>query len=146
MLFEMVRKLSATLEINMVNSELRDVYRVPTKPDQSNSAIVAEFSLTLLKESFLTATRNHRLSSIKSKTKQLNSSHLGLDGPKVEVYISEDLTPQASRLFYLSREFRKEMEYAYCWTANGLVYLRKKQGDPFILVRSEAQLQLLKNK
>lgn len=83
---------------------------------------------------------------MKYKTEQLNSAHLGLDGPKTEIYISEHLTPSVSRLYFLAREFRKTMGYEFCWTSNGLVYLRKKQGDPHILVKSEVQLHQLRNK
>ncbi|KAL0860191.1 hypothetical protein ABMA27_010498 [Loxostege sticticalis] len=144
-LFDMIKKLSTHLEIEFEKTALRDVYRMPTKPDQANSVIVAEFTSTLFKERFLTAAKSHNLSTIKYKTEQLNSSHLGIESSKVEIYLSEHLTAQASRVYYLAREFRKTMEYAYCWTSNGLVYLRKKQGDPYILVKSEAQLQQLKN-
>jgi hypothetical protein len=145
-LFNAVRMLSTSLGVNTNSYSLRDVYRMPSKPDRTNSVIVAEWSSTLDKETFLNAAKNHIHNCIKFKTEQLNSSHLGFDGPKVEIYLSEHLTPIASRLYFMAREFRKSMNYAYCWTSNGLVYLRKKQGDPYILVRSEAQLQQLKNK
>lgn len=145
-LFNMIRELSSTLDMEIGTVELRDVFRLPTKPDHTNTTIVAEFSSTLLRENFLTAAKNHKMASIRYKTEQLNSSHLGLEGPKTEIYLSEHLTPLASRLYFLAREFRKTMAYDYCWTTNGMVYLRKKQGEPYILVKSEDQLQLLKNK
>lgn len=145
-LFAMIGLLSSTLEVTMGAAELRDVYRLPSKGDQPNTTIVAEFSSTLFKGNLLAAAKNHKLAAIRFKTEQLNSSHLGVEGPKTEIYLSEHLTPLASRLFFVAREFRKTMGYDYCWTSNGLVYLRKKQGEPYILVRSEDQLQLLKNK
>lgn len=145
-LFKMIYTLSSALKINLEKSELRDVFRVPTKQDQANSMIIIEFSSTLTKTNFLEAKRKFISNSIRYKTEQLNSNHLGLGGGKAEIYISDHLTPQASRLYHLAREFRKTMGYEFCWTSNGLVYLRKKQGDPYILVRGEAQLHLLKNK
>lgn len=145
-LFNMIGKLSSTIGVTLEATELRDVYRLPTKPDQANTALVAEFSSTLIRDNFLTAAKNHKLASIRYKTEQLNSSHLGLEGSNSDIYISEHLTPLASRLFFLAREFRKTMGYDYCWTSNGLVYLRKKQGEPYVLIKSEDQLHLLKNK
>lgn len=142
----MIGKLSSTIGVTLEATELRDVYRLPTKPDQANTALVAEFSSTLIRDNFLTAAKNHKLASIRYKTEQLNSSHLGLEGSNSDIYISEHLTPLASRLFFLAREFRKTMGYDYCWTSNGLVYLRKKQGEPYVLIKSEDQLHLLKNK
>jgi hypothetical protein len=145
-LFEMIKELTTTLEISLGPAELRDVFRLPSKGDLTNTTIVAEFSSTLTKDNILAAAKTYKLASIRFKTEQLNSSHLGLGGPKVEIYISEHLTPLASRLYFVAREFRKNMGYEYCWTSHGLVYLRKKQGEPYILVKSEDQLQLLKNK
>lgn len=145
-LFSMVLKLSASIAVSMEKSELRDVFRVSSKPGQATSTIIAEFSSTLTKGNFLTASKKHISSAMKYKTEQLNSAHLGLDGPKTEIYISEHLTPSVSRLYFLAREFRKTMGYEFCWTSNGLVYLRKKQGDPHILVKSEVQLHQLRNK
>ncbi|CAH0399912.1 unnamed protein product [Chilo suppressalis] len=145
-LFEMINKLSTSLGINMGTSDVRDIYRLPSKPDQVNTTIVAEFSSTLTRSYFLSAAKDFKSSSIKFKTEQLNSTHLGIEAPKSEIYLSEHLTPICSRLFYLAREFRKTMGYDYCWTSNGLVYLRKKQGEPYILIKNEAQLQILGNK
>ncbi|CAH0405283.1 unnamed protein product [Chilo suppressalis] len=144
-LFEMIKKLSTTLTIEIEKTEIRDKYRIPAKTEGANSVIIAEFSSTLIKESILAAAKTHNLNSKKYKTEQLNSAHLGLEGHKEEIYLSEHLTAQASRLYFLARDFRKTMDYAYCWTSNGLVYLRKKQGAPYILVKNEAQLHQMKN-
>lgn len=144
-LYQMVKKLSLTLGINLETSEVRDIYRMPSKSDQTNTAVIAEFSSTLTKGNFLTAVKNHKSNCIRYKTEQLNSTHLGLEGNKSLIYISEHLTPQASRLYFLAREFRKTLGYEYCWTSNGLIYLREKQGKPYILVKNEAQLHQLKS-
>jgi septal ring factor EnvC (AmiA/AmiB activator) len=143
-LFEMVRKLSTTLGIKIEDCDLRDVYRTPSKGEKNTSAIVAEFSSTIFKGNYLTAVRAHKLNSIRYKTEQLNTAHLGLDGQKAEIYISEHLTPRAARLYFLARELRKSMDYEYCWTSNGLVYLRKTQGEPYIVIKNETQLHQLR--
>ncbi|CAG9791590.1 unnamed protein product [Diatraea saccharalis] len=144
-LFNAIHKLTISLGVSLDASEVRDAYRVPTKHDNSSSMVVAELSSTLTKGNILKAAKRFHADSIKFKTDQLNSQHLGLEGPKVAIYLAEHLTPMASRLFFLAREFRKSMGYDFCWTSSGLVYLRKKQGDPYILVRSEAQLHQLRN-
>jgi hypothetical protein len=108
--------------------------------------IVAEFSSTLTKGNFLMACKKYNSTAIKLKTEQLNSTQLGLEGPKTEIYFSDHLTPQASRLYFLARDFRKINNYEFCWTSNGLIYLRRKQGEPHIAINNEEQLQALMNK
>ncbi|CAB3220852.1 unnamed protein product [Arctia plantaginis] len=100
-LFEMVKKLSTTLGIKIEECGMRDVYRTPSKPNQNTTGIIAEFTSTLLKEKLLTAAKTHKLNSLRFKTEQLNSSHMGLDGPKVEIYLSEHLTPQRHKYQYI---------------------------------------------
>ncbi|CAH0407134.1 unnamed protein product [Chilo suppressalis] len=139
-----ITKLAASLSVNLQAAELRDVYRMPSKPDLSYSTVIVEFSTTILKNKFLAATKTYNASARKLKTEQLNSTHFGLTGPQSKIYVSEHLTAQSSRRYFLAREFCQTMEYDFCWTANGLIYLRKKQGEPHILVRTEAQLQSLK--
>ncbi|CAH0404911.1 unnamed protein product [Chilo suppressalis] len=147
LLFNNIHKLSSTLGLTLNMSDLRDAYRVPSKHDHTTSIIVGEFSSTLIKSNILLAAKKFNSNAIKYKTQQLNSHHLGLEGPKVEIYLAEHLTPfTASRLFFLARDFGKTMGYDFCWTSNGLVYLQRKQDDPYILVKSEAQLQILRNK
>ncbi|CAG9790372.1 unnamed protein product [Diatraea saccharalis] len=145
-LFGMISRLANSLDIKLQVTDLRDIHRMPMKPGQASSTVVAEFSSTLHKSKFIIAAKSHKVTAIKYKTEQLNSAHLGIEGPKSEIYISEHLTAQSSRLFFLARELRKSMGYDYCWTANGLVYLRKKHGEPYILVKNESQLQSLRKK
>jgi chromosome segregation ATPase len=45
-LFDMVSQLATSLSINLQSTELQDAYRMPSKQDQRNSTIVAEFSTT----------------------------------------------------------------------------------------------------
>lgn len=86
--FGVVKILSTTLEIKIEERDMCDVYRMPSKPDQNNAVIIAEFSSTLLKGKILTAAKNYKIDSIRYKTESLNSSHMGLDGSKTEIYIS----------------------------------------------------------
>ncbi|CAK1595165.1 unnamed protein product [Parnassius mnemosyne] len=86
---------------------------------------------------------------LKSKTEsnkenRLNTTHLHEKGPKHFLYVSEFLTAMTKRLYYLAREFIKTSEYEQCWTANGKVYIRKKEGMPSRLIKSEDDLVQLR--
>ncbi|KAG7313131.1 hypothetical protein JYU34_000220 [Plutella xylostella] len=83
----------------------------------------------------------------KNKQNKLCAAHLGLrtdaDAP---IYISENLTPKASRLYFLARDLKAVKNYKYCWTSYGKVYLRQNDDSPIITLTNEAQIQQLSNK
>lgn len=132
--------LSKSLNITVQNHELKDMYRLPVKRDSMLSTIVVEFANTWSKSNFLRAVKQYR----KSRSDQLNSKNLGFVDQSVPVYISERLTAKAKRLYFLAREFAKSEEFAHCWIANGKVFLRKKDGEPFVVVKNEERLHSLR--
>lgn len=142
-LFSMVEKLYSVIDSQDLTGAypLRDVYRLPSKPDATTSTIVAEFSNTLAKDNFIQKVKKYT----KNQYAQLNSKHLGINDPKTFVYISKHLTMKATRLFYLARDVAKTHGFDYCWTSNGRVFLRKKENAPHILVKSEETLASIKN-
>jgi hypothetical protein len=46
-----------------------------------------------------------------------------------KVYIQENLAPNVRELFWKTRKFKTEHSYAYAWTKNGTIYLKKNQDD-----------------
>lgn len=141
-LFSLIQKLSSHLDIQLNVCDLRDVQRIPNKRDQSNSTLIVEFSNTIIKSEFLTAIKNYRKSKLGPA---LNTSHLGLLGNNKPIYVSDSLTSKTRKLFYLSREAAKSKGFEFCWTANDKVYMRKKEGQPYILIKSEEQLAKLES-
>ncbi|KOB66883.1 Asparaginyl-tRNA synthetase [Operophtera brumata] len=137
-LFNMIQKLYSVIDSQDMTDayQLRDVYRLPSKPDATTSTIVAEFSNTLAKDNFIQKVKKYS----KNKYEQLNSKHLGINDPKTFIYISEHLTVKATRLFYLARDVAKTQGFDFCWTSNGRVFLRKKENAPHILVKDEETL------
>ena len=70
--------------------------------------------------------------------------------PIKKLYINESLTPEARKLFYLTRACAKELENThgkvYTWTFKGEVYLRKNiEGGPKRKISSEECLTKIKN-
>lgn len=140
-LFGMVTKLSTTLKIKLEKGDVRDVYRIPYKNNRDIGKLIVEFSDTHTKGLFLTTAKKFNRDNHQS---QMNSSSLGLGEPNLLIYVSEHLTPKAHRLFSLARDVARSENFEYCWTANGRVFLRKKQGQPYVIVQNEAQLNSLK--
>ncbi|CAG5009541.1 unnamed protein product [Parnassius apollo] len=132
-LFKYAHTLITNLNVPMEQKNLRDVHRLPSK---------AELGSSLHKSQVIDAVKRY----IKDNPKDsLNCTHMGIMNVKSSIYVSEHLKTKSKRLYFLARDVAKTMGYSYFWTSNDNVYLRRKEGDPHILIRTESQLFELKN-
>lgn len=141
---ELVRiavRILKELLIDLSPSDIYDIRSIPTKQD--NRTILLTLNSVILKNKILKAFRDFNKSSSSDK---LNSAVLGPEYPRQIIYMSENLTAHARRLFYLARDFAKSQNYKHCWTANGRILLRKEDNARLIVVSSEAQLNELSSK
>lgn len=136
----MVQQLGNLINQPVRNSDIKNIFRLKSKT-ASVGTVIAEFSSSSTKEQFLASIRNYNK---QHKDDRLSSTHLQDKCAKVPLYVSEALTTMAKRLHYLAREFVKSSEYEQCWTANGKVYVRQKQGMPSCLIKSEDDLAKLR--
>lgn len=116
--------------------DIKDVFRAGKKDDLP---IIVDFVSIAKKENII-----KRVRKINTKSK-LNTTHFGLDTPTKPVYIAEKLTKNTQRTFFLARTYAKNNGFKYCWTSYGQVYLRKDDGQQHIIIRSEADLNNLKD-
>lgn len=56
------------------------------------------------------------------------------------IYINERLTKENRWLFREARRRIAEADFKFCWTHNGNVFVRKREGNPAIQLRSQAKL------
>ncbi|CAG5039190.1 unnamed protein product [Parnassius apollo] len=140
-LFKYAHTLITNLNVSMEQKNLRDVYRLPSKADATSSTIVAELGSSLHRSQVIDAVKRYTKDNPKDS---LNCNHMGIMNVKSSIYVSEHLTTKSKRLYFLARDIAKTMGYSYYWTSNDNVYLRRKEGDPHILIRNESQLSELK--
>lgn len=126
------------LNTSIQPSEVNDVFRLNSK-DPANRTVFVDFNSVLTKERVI---RNYRKAN--KEKNHLTTEKLRLSGPPKPVFISESLSTKTKRLFFLAKDYAKTHQYTYCWTSSGKVYLRKKEGTPAILVKSEVDLENLK--
>lgn len=140
-LLEMVVTLSETIDCKINKSDIKDIYRVRSKkPDQKSTPIVVETGSVLLKTDILKMAKSF---NIRSKTK-LCAKHLGLKShADTPIFLSENLTQKASRLYFLARDLAKSKGYKFVWTSYGRVYVRKTEQSPIVLIKSEQQVHTL---
>lgn len=144
-LIDMVLNLSANIGGQLKKEDIKDIYRVRGKKENTfNTPIIVETSSTIVKNDTLKLCKAF---NVKHKEK-LRAKHLGFRSENTEntpIYVSEQLTARASRLHFLARDLVKSKSYKFCWTAYGKVYVRKDEGSPIIMIRSEIQIQNLIN-
>lgn len=140
-LFIITENLLKTLKIEALPTEIRSVRRLPGKQDAPRP-IVLELNTADLKRRIIHEAKNFNKTNNEAK---LSTSHLSIAGTPRPVYISEYLTYKAKGLFYKAREHAKRNNYAFCWTSNGLIYLRKEEGSKSIIIKDEVQLQYIEH-
>lgn len=139
-LIKTVKNISDVLKVPIDKMDIKDIYRTNTKIE-SNKPITLEFTRTTIKEDLLKSVK--AFNKANRKEDKLNTSHLRIVGQPKPIYITESLTQKARKLFFLSREFARNNNFQFCWTAHGQVFLRKAEGAPQTRVESENVLSEL---
>lgn len=139
-LMSIVLKTCETIKPSDNPPQLRDVYRLPGKKG-SNRPIIAEFLTVPLKNKVLDACRtfNKGLPS----TEKLNTGHIGVPGEVKPVYIADHLPRTQRQLFFEARSFAKMNKYKFCWSQNGKIFLREREGMDAVVINSTAGLNKL---
>lgn len=142
-LLHIVSKLYTNLDVKLEKSDIKDIIKTK-KPKTERSTLIVELNNTFVKTDLLKAAKTY---NYRNKTSKLSAKLLGLNAhPDTPIFVSENLTPVSSRLFFLARDFKAANKYKYCWTSYGRVYLREDDNTPIITVTSEVQLQHLSKK
>lgn len=139
-LTSIVLKTCETIQPSVSPPQLRDVYRLPGKKG-SNRPIVAEFQTVLSKNQVLDACRtfNKGLPS----TEKLNTGHIGIPGEVKPVYIADHMPRTQRQLFFEARSFAKTNKYQFCWSQNGKIFLREREGMDSVVINSTSCLKKL---
>lgn len=139
-LTNMIQNIGVAVSRPVTKSEIKEIFRTKSRSD-AEGKIIVEFLSSSTKEDILKSIKKYNKDN---KENRLNTTHLRTEGPKKPIYVSEVLTTKARRLYYLCREFKNTSSYEHCWTSNGKVYLREKDGLPSRLINSEEDICLLR--
>ncbi|KAI5637667.1 hypothetical protein NE865_09650 [Phthorimaea operculella] len=134
----LIKNIGTELDVHLEEMVIKDVFRTTTK-NPTNKPIIVEFISSFTKDKVLTSMKQY-----KQAHKNLMTNKLGVEGPSVPVYISENLTSKNKRLFALARELAKQHGYKYCWSSHGSVYLRRADGDNVTRINSDQDLEEIK--
>lgn len=102
----------------LVKSEVSAIHRLPSRPGKVPGVIV-------------------RFTSQETRDKWLEGKK-SLRG--TSLYVTENMTKHSRTLLAATKEWAKTKGYMYTWHKNGKVHLRKRDGEPVILIKSEQDL------
>lgn len=100
-------------------------------------SIIVEFVSPRLRDEFIAAAINYNKTN---PTNKLNSSILGISGPKSQIYVSEHLSPANKALHAASRIKAKQMNYKFVWVKNGRIFVRKNDASSYIWIKDNNAL------
>lgn len=140
---KMVKCLARSVNVDLNDCDIKDVYRVTTSKEIIKPIIV-ELNSVMKKEKIIQAVKHFNKG--KANSDKLSTKQLDVPGQTKPVFMSEALTSKTQKLFYMARLFARDHHYSYCWTSKGFIYLRKAEGEPAIRVDGEADLNKLKMK
>ncbi|CAG9785985.1 unnamed protein product [Diatraea saccharalis] len=136
-LLKTLTEIGNIINVSIQPLEVKDVFRINNKNHETKTIIV-EFTNVFTRDRILNGYKNFNKSN-----GRLNTEHLKFSGTTKPIFISENLTAKMKRLFYLTRVFASSNEYKYCWTANGKIVIREKEGSTLHWIKDESDLQKL---
>lgn len=119
-----VEKISGKLECNIRPDDIDSIYRVKRSP-----TIMVRFLHTHKRNDFLS----------KYRKSPISTTDLGFQ-TNDKIYVNELLSPTQAALFFKARNFRKNHNFKYVWTANQQIYLRKEDSGDAIRITSTSDL------
>lgn len=122
---DIVLKTCDTIEANINESDLRDVFRLPGKKGTTRP-ILAEFLTVSSKNKVLKASRT--FNKVRQTAEKLNTKHIGVGTKQQPIYVAEHLFYSMRQLFYEARVFAKQHRYRFCWIQDSKILLREDEG------------------
>lgn len=137
-----VMKLSAKLNLELIESDVEVVHRVPPRNKENIPAIIVKFFDRKKRDKFLLAKK-----SVKTlKNKDINPAS---SDPEKKVFINESMSTYYKQLMWKAKQRAKEKSFEYVWFTGGKLLARKtgerdERGVPkFPAIRIVTEFDLL---
>lgn len=139
-LCHIVRIVATKIGINLAETDIDDVLRVgPRRNALSTANSEAPLPRPVVLRFVRHMKRNEFLRFAKSR-RNITSADLEVAGQPRKLFINERLSKENRHLFRQARHQKSTQGYKYCWTHNGRILIRKREGGPAITIQREADL------
>ena len=133
---DIVIKIGAQMNLDISESDISVSRRLPVSKKNKNDklydpAIVVKFVRRDVKEAYYKS----RKLLVKTTTQDLGYRKSN------RIFINENLTEKRKELFRDRLKFKKEFNYAYIWTANGRIFMRKDRDSLVVSIKRKEDLQ-----
>ncbi|KAI5640197.1 hypothetical protein NE865_07454 [Phthorimaea operculella] len=134
-----ITQLGKVVDCPIADGNIVNVTRVAKLNSESEKprAVIVKMKNRLLRDKLLASVANfNRKFSKEKKDEKLNSSHLGIAGSRVPIYVSEHLSPTRKFLHAAARKKARELNYRFVWVGDGRIYVRKNEQSNAIHIRN----------
>lgn len=121
--------LSKKVGVDLDDRDIDWVTRVGPKKSPSTSEDKPNFPRPVVVRLLRRAKRDQLTKAAKSR-RNLTSADVEIPGPALKVFINERLTKTNRLLFRDARALSKGKGFAHCWSTNGNIYVRQREGKP----------------
>lgn len=132
-LISIVKQLSNTVGSNIEACNIQNCTRTAKMNRNSTRprSIILQLNSPSVRDQLLAAVIKFNK---KYPTEKLNSSHLGIGGNTVPVYVCEHLSAANKLLHAATRRKAKELKYRHVWVRNGRIFVRKTDNSDYKII------------
>lgn len=131
-----------TMDVNSIDC-IQRVRRYGTGVGNNNDenttintpAVIVKFTRRIYKDELLSAVRARR---------GITTASLGLDGPAVNLFLGDHLTPTTKLLLKRARQLKKDGKLAYLWVRDCKILARKTETSKVTLINKNLDLDKIK--
>lgn len=132
-LVDEILKVSRAAKLEIGSKDIKRAFRLKPRGDKPGTAIV-EFEAVPVRDKFFKEVKLIRPTT----------AIVGLNGNS-KIYINECLSVKAKSILYRVRQLAYEKKWARVWTYGGCVFLKTEHSSEQIKVRTEGDLEILRN-
>lgn len=128
---ELVLGIARVAAVVLPPQEIESAYRVGAPREDRPRALLLRLRSQAARDRLLEAVRKRR---------GLTTTELGIPAPSRRLFLTENLSPFFKDLLRRAKEKAREKSYAYVWTRNAQIRVRKESGQPFMQMLTIADL------
>lgn len=119
---EIVQTIGSKIDVNIKESDIDAIHRIPTRSTTNPEPIVVQFVTRQMKETMM----------VKAKTTRISTNDINTQYPNKPVYINDHLTKYRKQIMFEVRRLKNEKNYKFLWSRNGKIFIRKDENSVVI--------------
>ncbi|XP_046679303.1 uncharacterized protein LOC124366745 [Homalodisca vitripennis] len=131
----LVRDVGVALGVEIQETDISTAHRVPSFNKDRIPPLIVQFSRRTVRDTLLNKFKDKKTMT----AEQINAAF-----PAQKIYVSEHLTPENKMFLSKLKNKCKEIGYKFAWYKDGKFFVRKCEGERFIRIENDEELNKLK--